>query len=116
MSWLMCLLLSDCQAVLTGRPLPCDTLRESNISQGSVVQAFIPALFLLISVGAMSPPAAAAGHSAPVDGVVPGQKGTKADAVSTPVELSLARAETLQNPQLIDAQQPAIKMPARAMA
>jgi putative chitinase len=82
----------------------------------------------------------AAGLTAPVDGVVLGQKGTKAEAgeyvfaysgsperpndfvgvktaeaVRTPVELSLARADTLLNQQAIDAQQPRIDTPARAM-
>jgi peptidoglycan hydrolase-like protein with peptidoglycan-binding domain len=82
----------------------------------------------------------AAGLTAPVGGVVLGQKGTKAEAgeyvfaysgsperpndfvgvktaeaVRTPVELSLARADTLLNQQAIDAQQPTISTPARAM-
>jgi putative chitinase len=82
----------------------------------------------------------AAGLTAPVDGVVLGQKGTQAqageyvfaysgsperpndfvgvktaEAVRTPVEQSLARADILLNQQMIDAQQPTMTTPARAM-
>jgi putative chitinase len=82
----------------------------------------------------------AAGLSAPADGVVLGQKGTKAEAgeyvfaysgsperpndsvgvktaeaLRTPVELSLARADTLHRQHALDTQQSTLDSPVRAM-